>query len=330
MTGFFASFVLYLGLVPSLIVNLLRIRTKVYYEDETRQNKKLKGKAIIISNHQHPLDGLVILHKYFFRRIYYIIGDFFKQGFSRLLRIFIRLSGGVIVDRETFSFDFFEQSKRLLNKGKLLLIFPEGRFSYEYEPIRFIYSYLMLALQNDTPIVPVVSDCNYGLKSRTHIIIGNSIEPAKLIDPRDVTKEKLVEMNESIYQKFMELYYELKKRKYAHLSKRYICAAPQAGDMVRIPCGNYYHYGVYLDPERVVQFGRPKNGDNTEICVNAVTLAEFCGDKIPEIRVLARNERKYRRKTKDIIAYALFCIGQKGYNLSTNNCRHFAERVILK
>ena len=123
MTGFFASFVLYLGLVPSLIVNLLRIRTKVYYEDETRQNKKLKGKAIIISNHQHPLDGLVILHKYFFRRIYYIIGDFFKQGFSRLLRIFIRLSGGVIVDRETFSFDFFEQSKRLLNKGKLLLIF---------------------------------------------------------------------------------------------------------------------------------------------------------------------------------------------------------------
>ncbi|MDR0491183.1 MAG: 1-acyl-sn-glycerol-3-phosphate acyltransferase, partial [Oscillospiraceae bacterium] len=241
----------YFGLTTSYLFNLCFLRTKVFYEDENRRNRRIRGKAIIISNHQNPLDGLVIAHKFFSRRINYIAADFFK-GAKRALVPFIRVSGAVIVDRESYDFSFFEESKRLLNRNKLVLVFPEGRMTFDYEPTRFIYSYVALSIQSGAKIVPVVSDCNYRSFGRVHIIVGNSIEPSQYIQSGNLTKEKLKEANESIYQQFIRLYYQLKKKKYDRFKSKYIAISPKPGDIIRIFVGTHYHYGVYLSGGEVV------------------------------------------------------------------------------
>ena len=323
----------YFGITQSFLLNLFVMRPKVFYEDDTKQNKRVKGRTIVISNHQNILDGLVVMQKYYFRRIHYVIADFFKTGIRRVCGLLIRSSGGILVDREAYSFDFFEKSKKLLNQDKLILIYPEGRLAFEYEPIRFTYSYVALSVHTGAKIVPIASDCNYTPFGRVHILVGNSIEPYRHILPEQLTREKLKEINEDIHQQFVLLYYQLKKKKYANLSSTYRYIPMKQGDMIRIPCGTYHHYGVYLSKDEVLQFGRAETAtsESQENIVHAVSLKEFCGDKIPEVRVFTKREiRRYRRETKDIAAYARQCVGQGHYSAFTNNCFDFATRVILK
>ncbi|MCL2756932.1 MAG: 1-acyl-sn-glycerol-3-phosphate acyltransferase [Coriobacteriia bacterium] len=323
------AFWYYLGLMGSYVVNALYIRTKIYYEDESKQNKRIKGKAIVICNHKSPLDGLVILQKYPQRMINYVIADFFQHKL-RFVAPLIRYTGGLIVDREAFNWDFYEKCKQLLNKEKVVLIFSEGRFNFGYEPIRFVNSYLMLALQSGAPIVPILSDLNYGWTKRVHILIGNSIDASTLVSPEDMSKEAIKKANEEIYQKLLSLYYQLKKRKYEKLSSTYSFSSPKPGDVIRISAGTHYHYGVYLSHEEVIQFGHAVNTCGETVVVNAVTLDGFCNGKLPEVRELTRWERRYVRDVEDIQRYARQCIGRQGYNPLTNNCLDFANRVVLK
>ncbi|MDR0491461.1 MAG: lecithin retinol acyltransferase family protein, partial [Oscillospiraceae bacterium] len=72
------------------------------------------------------------------------------------------------------------------------------------------------------------------------------------------------------------------------------------------------------------------NSANERIVVNSVSMNDFCSGRIPEVRVLTKGLMKYKRNTDDIIAYARRCVGQEGYNASTNNCADFANRVVFR
>lgn len=322
------AFAYYFGLVTSYLINLVFFKTKVFYEDNTKQNRFLRGKAIVIANHRSPLDCFVIAYKYCMRRINYVVANFFK-GKKRILMPLVRFTGGVIVDRDIFSFNFFEKCKKLLNNGKLVLIFPEGHFIFDYEPRRFVHSYLELALQSRAPIIPIVSDFNYGFFKRTHILVGNRIDLSSYELSEKLTKERLKEINEEIYQHIVRLYYLLKKKKYDKYCGKYGFAPPQPGDIVRVSMQTHYHYGVFLSNEEVVQFGHRVNRADEEAVVNAVSLHDFCGGEHPEVRLLSRREKRHRMKTEDIMEYARLCLGQGGYSLSGNNCRDFAIRVVF-
>ena len=329
MKEILAGIIYYFMLITSTIFWLLCVRTKVYYEDDKKQSKKIKGKAIIIANHRSPLDGYAIAQKYFTRKIYYVIADFFKDKLKFLAPL-VRFSGGIIVDRENFSFDFFEESKRLLYKDKAVLLFPEGRISLEYEPARFVYSYIALAIQSGAKIIPIASDFNYGFLKRVHIIIGNSIDLSQYGPFESLKKEKLKEINENIYQHFLFLYYQMKKKKYEKFNDKYAFNFPEPGDIIRISVTTHYHYGVFLSRDEVVQFGNAINRTDEPVKINTVSLNDFCGGKIPEVRVLSKKEKRHKRNIEDITQYARSCLGQQGYNFATNNCYDFANRIIFK
>lgn len=58
-------FVKITGWLPQLI--LFRIR--VYYEDKTVQNKRIKGKAILVSNHNSLMDFAVLMFVFWRRSL---------------------------------------------------------------------------------------------------------------------------------------------------------------------------------------------------------------------------------------------------------------------
>ena len=329
MKAVWNGFWYYAGMLSAFPFRVLFVKTKTYYEDDTKQNKRIKGKAIIIANHRSPIDGFVVAQKYYSRRIYYVVANFFKKKL-RFLAPLIRVSGGVIVDRESFSFDFLEESKKLLNKEKILLLFPEGKFSYDYEPIRFVYSYIVLALETDTKIVPIVSDFQYGVFKRTRILIGNSIDLSSYGAFSGLTKENLKAINESVYRQYLSLYYLLKKKKCEHFHDTYAFNPPTPGDILRISVGTHYHYGVFLNKSEVIQFGHAINRPQEPILVNSVSMQDFCGGKIPETRVYSKKEKRCKRDIHDIIKYAHACLGQEGYNFATNNCYDLANRIVFK
>ena len=315
----------YLHLLIALLLQIFVFKTKIFYEDDSRQNKEIKGSAIIISNHRSFLDGLVIALKYFFKRFHFIVADFYKHRY-KIVKVIIKAAGGIFVDSEVNSFDFMEKSKRIIKKGRSIMIFPEGDFKHTYEPSKFSIGYIMLAIKTGLKIIPIVSDFNYGLFKRVHLMIGKNIDLRNYTNA-ELTKAKLKEINEEIYNKFLMLFYGLKKEKAEKILYKYEFSSPKRGDVVRVNAGSYFHYGIFLNANEVIQFGNTVNRADENVVVNSVSLKDFCGTKIPEVRKI---KNKFTRRTDDIERYAKSCLGQGRYNMINNNCLDFANRVTLK
>lgn len=106
----------------------------------------------------------------------------------------------------------------------------------------------------------------------------------------------------------------------------------KAGDMVRIPMGEIYHYGVCVGEDRMIQFGEPILGNpkpKEEIRISETDIQGFLCGEFAEVADLDRKELKQRRKTEDIIAYAESRLGDGGYDILYNNCEHFANECVF-
>ena len=319
------TLIYYIHLILGLLVQVFVFKTKTFYEDDHRLTKKIKDSVIIISNHRSFLDGLVIVYRFFFKRLHFIAADWYKRRL-KIFKFIIREAGGIFVDTAVNSFDFINESKRIIAKGRSIMIFPEGGFKHTYEPSKFSAGYIMLAIKTGAKIVPVVNDFNYGLFKRVHLMIGNSIDLSGYANA-DITKAKIKEINDEIYNKYLMLFYKLKKKKAERFLFKYDFTAPEPGDVIRINAGSYYHYGVYLNANEVIQFGYAVNRAGENVIINSVSLKEFCGAQIPEVRIL---KKRFIRKPDDIQKYSKSCLGQGGYSIINNNCLDFANRVTLK
>ena len=323
------SWILYYSdLMLGLIVQLFVFKTKTYYEDGNRQNGRLKGGTIIISNHRSFMDAIVIALRFFFHKLHFIIADYYKDKL-KVVKFIMETIGGILVDIEGQNLDFIEKSKRITVKGGAILMFPEGDYKFTYEPQKFSPGYIMLAVRTEAKILPIVSDFNYGLFKRVHLMIGNGIDLSRY-KGEELTKAKLKEINDEISGKFLMLFYKLKRKKAQRFSNKYDFISLKKCDVIRISAGSHYHYGVYLNAGEVIQFGRAVNMAGEKVVVNSVSLNEFCGAKIPEVRALRRSEKRFIRNTDDIEKYAKSCLGQGGYSLMDNNCLDFVNRVTLK
>ena len=80
-------------------------------------------------------------------------------------------------------------------------MFPEGRISNDKKLLPFTPSYILIALRSGAPIIPVVTDGNYGLFKRVHILIGKKIYLSDYCKSTNPTKEELEKINKIISRK---------------------------------------------------------------------------------------------------------------------------------
>lgn len=100
------------------------------------------------------------------------------------------------------------------------------------------------------------------------------------------------------------------------------------GDMIRVSMGSYYHYGIFVSDDEIIQFGLPPtlnllNRDFKEIEVCVSDINTFSNGKIVEVAKLEKHDDK-RLKASKTVLLARSKIGSKGYDIIHNNCEHFA------
>ena len=178
MIAFFNYFVKITGWLVQAII----FRTKVFYENKKIQSGKIKGPAIVVSNHTSVYDYAVYLFVFFFRTIRCQMAEVLYK--KRLLRLFLKCMGGIYVNRDSHDFSCLDKSNEILNKKGLVMIFPEGRLPLpeEERPLPFQPGVAMLALMSNAPIIPVYTSGRYFKKSRVKVIIGIPIYANDLID----------------------------------------------------------------------------------------------------------------------------------------------------
>lgn len=104
---------------------------------------------------------------------------------------------------------------------------------------------------------------------------------------------------------------------------------PKPGAPVRVRVSFYYHYGIFVGEDSVIQFGLPDGPTRpaAEIRVLSTDVYTFLQGGTLEVGIPDREERKKLRS--DVIAVAQSRIGQGGYDLLHNNCEHFMYECLF-
>ena len=193
----------WIGVISGWPIQLIYFKRKVYFQNKSVQGRRIKGGALVISNHFNPLDFVTNAFMLFPRMLYVVASEHaFK---TKGLRFGMSFFGGIETDRNVKGMSFIHQAAALLHKGKLVQIFPEGHNSYDGKIHPFYPSYLVLALMGNAPIIPVISDGNYGLKKRLHVIIGEPIDLSDHFPGGKYTQADLERVNELVYQHVLQL-----------------------------------------------------------------------------------------------------------------------------
>ena len=194
-------------------------RKKIYYEDKKASNRKIKGGALIISNHTDIYDYPLMMYTFPGRNLHVLVAEvtYDLNGFMKWL---LKGLGAIRVDRNNHDFAFMSQTTDLLKKGKACLIYPESRLPEENERdclLEFKPSYIYSALESGAPIIPVYTNGIYGKqkklkKDRARVIIGKKIFVRDLYDSNKSEKENIEYINDYVKNKILSLKELLEKK----------------------------------------------------------------------------------------------------------------------
>ena len=112
---------------------------------------------------------------------------------------------------------------------------------------------------------------------------------------------------------------------------KWIVTEPKSGDIIRTKVNFYYHYGIFVNEDSVIQFGMPDNSgvDPDTIEVITTDAKTFSNGSIIETAILSASEKIKRNPPKKTVEIALSRLGEKGYNILHNNCEHFVNECVF-
>lgn len=197
-------FVLWFVKLSGLIPALLFFKPKVYYVDKKVQGRRIKKGSILMSNHMSLMDFALYLILFFGSVIRFLMAEVLYNK-SKLFAWFLFAVGGVYVNRDTKNFSFMNESVKILKKGGIVGIFPQGRLPVGGKPFPFKPSITYIALRSGSPIVPVYTDGNYGLFKRTRVVIGTPVNLKEYCTNDNPDKEELERLTAFLEEKTWEL-----------------------------------------------------------------------------------------------------------------------------
>lgn len=180
-------------------------RTKVLYEDRSVQGRFISGPAIIVSNHTAVYDYAVMLFVFWTRTLRYQMAEVLFR--KPVLGPFLKLMGGIHLDRYAHQYGFMEQSLAILERGGVVGVFPEGRLPIQGEtpPIDFQPGAAYLSMASGVRVIPVWTDGRYFGPHRAHVMIGTPIDPNEFSGLPVTEREKIVLYTKAIRDKVIRL-----------------------------------------------------------------------------------------------------------------------------
>ena len=200
----------------------LFFKRKTYYEDgdPRRKSRRFKGAKLIISNHYCVLDFMLNMFLVLPRKLWVVASEHAYR--NKLQGFGMRFFGGIPCDRRIRSMRFMERSVEVLKRGGLVQIFPEGKNTDDGLIGPFYASYIVIAHRVGVPIVPIVTDGNYGFRRRAHVLVGNEIDLKDYITATGpiIPRDQLESADEAIRSKVLALKADLDARVAAEKSKK--------------------------------------------------------------------------------------------------------------
>ena len=183
--------------------------TKVHYEEgaNKKNDKTIKGRAIIVSKHNGLTDPPILTVDYWTRRTRIIIGD---DAFNSVK--IVKHLGVIKYNRTKGQNDpkLMIDTRNILKCNGVVGIYPEGKI-VKNEIGEFMNGAAYFAISTNTPIYINIPLKEYKPFHRNHVMIGKKIIPSEIFSEEQLKqKETIVKLTEILHQKFVELYSQLK------------------------------------------------------------------------------------------------------------------------
>ena len=104
---------------------------------------------------------------------------------------------------------------------------------------------------------------------------------------------------------------------------------PCYGDQIRVNRGLYFHHGIYVSDDEVIQYASPKGSEvspDTALIIST-SLDTFLKGGDVEVRVYNNTEKNDVRSKDEIVKFARSMLGTGlgEYDIINNNCEHFSN-----
>lgn len=164
-----------------------------------------KGKAILSPNHTSNTDIALLIGNLFEKKYTLAKQELFKNKFKGG---FLKIMGGIPVDRENPSISSMKKILSLLKKNKKVIIFPEGTRNGDIAQSGEIgetkNGIVLFAVKSKAPIIPIWISRKPRAFRKTKIIIG---KPYELSDyyGKKLDEKTLKEAGKIVNSKLLEL-----------------------------------------------------------------------------------------------------------------------------
>lgn len=154
-----------------------------------RQNLRVKGKAIFIANHRSMWDPL-ILALVSPRNIHFMAK---KELFeSKLGNFFFRSLYAFPVNRRNVDLQSLKNALKVLDKGDVFGIFPEGKRAVTDSLDEFEKGAAFLAIRSGAPVIPIYIHPDTSRQVRPVMLVGKPIDVSSIV--ATANKSSLIEV----------------------------------------------------------------------------------------------------------------------------------------
>lgn len=157
---------------------LIWLRPKnIYYGDS---KKRIKGGAIVCCNHLGVTDPIYIHCTFWYRRLHFVaMKELFESGRSSW---FFHRMHCIPIDRNNFNFGSFKEICKAVNRGKMVVLFPEGGINTEQSKISdFKSGIVLMAYKSGVPIVPIYNVPRKKWYDRLKTVVGEPINVKEIL-----------------------------------------------------------------------------------------------------------------------------------------------------
>lgn len=176
---------------------------KIKYCNKEGKMPRIRGRAVVISNHTWWMDPVTLILTFWKRRLH-ALAAVEVLGPSKLARWIRKRMLFVDVDRTKLDIRSFNNCVDLLRNDQCLLVFPEGRFVFDDEMQPFKGGTALMALQTGAPVYPVYIFGLYKCFRPIRMAIGDPIDVRSIIDGAP-DAEKIQKLNELMYARVHDL-----------------------------------------------------------------------------------------------------------------------------
>lgn len=177
----------------AIMIFIMRIYCGIVYriKIEGMENLPKEGNTIICSNHVHMLDSISLVIRFKTKRMIRVMAkeELFK---NKIAAWAFRKAGAFPIKRGKGDTEALEVAKDYINRGDMLLMFPEGTRNGLDKGLKMKKGAAILALSTNSVIVPIGIKGNYKPFTKVRIRIGKPITlenyttGAEELNPREI------------------------------------------------------------------------------------------------------------------------------------------------